>query len=185
MFAAGNYTARIVRQGIAQSSQKGTPYVWFDVQITKDGQGNATSGERQVAIWLTESAMEVAEKQLKAIGFDVQQYGVEQLDPDHQQYFDMTGVEMPVYCKHETFTKRDGSMGTKDKFSISTNSGPATKPLEAGKRNDIKKFTAMLRKGAPAKTPAARPAAVPANRPAPTRQTVPANNTTFADEETI
>lgn len=179
MFPQGNYTARIVRQGIGESSQKRTPHIWFDVSIIRDANNNSVEpGERQVAIWLTDDAMDVAKKCLQAIGFDIQQNGVEQLDPDHPKHVSMEGTEIQVYCKHETFTNKKGQPVTRDKFQISTG-GPSAKPLEAGKRGELKKFTAMLRQGGGGPRPAQRQ---PAPQP---RQPVPANNTTFTDEETI
>ena len=68
----GTFKAKVVQHYLSSSAQKGTPCVIVTFEL---------DGDEHIAasIWLTDAAMGMARKNLKAIGFDVDKLNVSEL----------------------------------------------------------------------------------------------------------
>ena len=143
-YTTGGYIGRVVSQSLSESKQKGTPQFVLRVRIVAACDSVTTEAiplaenqqhERSVYIYLTEKAMEMALKALKVLGFN--RNSLKYLDPEIEGHQDLTGLEVPLYCKIEQYEGED-----QERWSISTPF--ESKPVEP---SSLKRLDALFSKG--------------------------------------
>lgn len=120
-YGEGNYSGVITQQAMTKAST-GTPQfvIRFRVLQCSDGSQVKQQYERTIYRALTEKTVEYVQKDLEALGFTGG--SLRDLDPTGPNFFDLSGKEIEVYCKHE---QNNGEM--REKWNISRG---ISKPIE-------------------------------------------------------
>lgn len=141
-YSSGPYIGRVLEQNLGESKNKGTPQLVLKFQIinevdriTGERLELERCEERWVYLHLTEKAMDMALKSLKALGY--KRSSLKYLDPNTDGFQDLAGTEVELYCKHEEY---EGDMN--ERWSVSTPRD--TKPVDA---SSIRKLDALFGKG--------------------------------------
>jgi len=140
-YERGNYRCRITSQGLGKSREKKTDYFFIEflpvAKIRPDGSESlCESGyKRNYDRFLTENTKEYALGDLDFLGFEGNSFG--QINLDHPQCFNMTGMEIEMYCTHEV-----NGENTYERWHLNTGGGgreiiPAT-------QNDVRKLDALF-----------------------------------------
>lgn len=141
-YPSGPYIGKVLEQNLGESKNKGTPQLVLKFQIINEV--DRISGERLelerceerwVYLYLTEKAMDMALKSLKALGY--KRSSLKYLDPNVDGFQDLAGTEVELYCKHEEY---EGDLN--ERWSIST--PRETKPVDA---SSLRKLDALFGKG--------------------------------------
>lgn len=169
VYNPGRYWGRAASQSFGKSST-GTPQfsITFDIQGAvdpNDPQGalmNCVPSQRTVYWYLTAKTVEFVVEDLELLGFN--KPSVKFLDPSVEGFFDFTGQEVELYCKHEPYNNQ-----LKERWSLNKpRDGFVAPPLET---NEVRKLDALFGKslkalaGKAAQTPTETPAQIVADDP--------------------
>lgn len=121
----GKYTATVLRHDFGHSSQKGTPHFHVSFEVLSETGSESVAGD----IWLTEAAMGMARKSLKAMGFDPD---TEDLQTLVDNPIKLIGRECSIVVVEEE--GQDGEFRTKVAFI-----NPLSEPPKAGEIAGIAK----------------------------------------------
>lgn len=102
----GKYEATVVQHELRQS-QKGTWGLWVLFDVGESGPGQEQMG---TTIWLSDKAMAMARKSIKAMGFDIDKHDLGQLDKARTA---LAGRKVEVEVGEETYK---GETSIKIKF---------------------------------------------------------------------
>lgn len=141
-YSSGPYIGRVLEQALGESKNKGTPQLVLKFQIinevdriTGERLELREQQERWVYIYLTEKAMDMALKALKALGY--RKNSLRFLDPTIEGFHNFAGTEVELYCKHEEY---EGEQ--QERWSVNTPF--ESKPVDA---SSIRKLDALFGKG--------------------------------------
>lgn len=155
-YEPGDYKARIVRQGFAESKNKNTPFFYLEIEPTESTGANALPEKiyrRTIDLYVTDKTIERVVETLRELGWNGTKLA--ELEPGSPNHFSLVDQEIDVYCKIE-----EGY----DRFYLSRKSGaPASGPAEqkgvAAKLDKL--FGKQLMSALPGKKAAPKPPAEP------------------------
>jgi uncharacterized protein (TIGR02996 family) len=158
------YKGKITKWGIAESSKKKTPQVFFTVSILaelddKGEEFDCPSYERTIYRAVTENTVDFLIDDIGRLGFELTSFS--QLNPDDPNAIDFTDKEVVVRCKHEEY---EGKARERFDFNFARQVEQLDK---AGVSKLDQLFGSRLKKGGAGK---AKPAAK--EKPAPAGKTV-------------
>jgi len=139
-YEATNYKAVVIEQGFTTSKNDNAVF-YLEVRpvaMLEDGEMKdlpVDSYSRTIRWTITAKTIDYTVEKLEAIGFAGE--GFKDLDPNSEGFHDFVGVELDVYCKHDSY---DGKQH--EKWDVSTKR--ERKPVEPLETSKMKKLDALF-----------------------------------------
>ena len=133
-YEAGDYKAKIVRQGFSESKNKSTPFFFIEIEPFEALGANTLPEKiykRSIDWYCTEKTMTFTIEKLRSLGWEGTKLA--ELEPGHPNHHSFVGDEVNVYCKIE-----DGY----DRFDLSRegSGGGGGPELKAGIASNLDKL---------------------------------------------
>jgi hypothetical protein len=101
-YEAGDYRAKIVRQGFSESKNKSTPFFFIEIEPFESLGANTLPEKiykRSIDWYCTEKTMSFTIEKLRSLGWEGTKLA--ELEPGHPSHHSFVGNDVQVYCKIE------------------------------------------------------------------------------------
>lgn len=135
-YEKGRYLCRITSQALG-AAKTGTPQFVLRFQVIGlikfDGAEDVTEYERTAYLYITEKTIKYFMDAMRTLGFHGSSF--KDLDPNTDGYHDFTGIEVAMYCDHESDLEGGGSH---EKWGVAKQSSDLdVAPLDSKKLRDL------------------------------------------------